>query len=125
MVFPARNGRRQTRLHTFQHRTLCVRGKEPCPRGVKIRDGVVGEQVRYHVCPRRGRDQMLARYERSVYGGAGEIGACVHAKGKDRSCLCLISRVASMHSSLVSHVRFIDLHARVYHRNCTTSYNEL
>lgn len=45
MVFPARNGRRQTRLHTLQHRTLCVRGKEPCPRGAQIRDGVVGEQV--------------------------------------------------------------------------------
>lgn len=62
---------------------------------------------------------MLARYERSVYGGAGEVGACVHAKGKNRSRLRRISLVASV-PSLVFRVRFVYSHASICHRNGTT-----
>jgi len=82
VVFSPRNGRRQTRLHTLQHRTLCVRGEEPGARGAEIYDGATGEQVRHHVCARRGWDQVLAGYEGSRYGGAGEAGTCVHAEAR-------------------------------------------
>lgn len=59
-----------------------MRGEEPGTCGAKIRDGATGEQVRYHVCARGGWKQVLAGYERPIYGGAGEVGTCVHAEGR-------------------------------------------
>ena len=82
MVLHAGNGRRQTRLHTLQHRTLRVRGKEPGARRAEVRDGVTGEQVRYHVCARGGWNEVLAGYEGPIHGSTWEIGTCLHAEGR-------------------------------------------
>ena len=73
MVFQTRDGQGAESVHALRDRSVRVRGEKPGVGGTEVRHRLAGVQVRRRVCAGRGRGRGLPRYERSIYGCAGEV----------------------------------------------------